>query len=118
MLSDTPGASSSVPLLEKLSPIFRVSFLGCTTGAQGDRSRRTSPAILLVSPALTRKALELALASDPAALRLCLDRTVVPRRERSVDLALPSIRGAADILGTVKGISKHGGAHVRRQSGW
>src|SRR5438477_10813484 len=31
MLSDTPGASSSVPLLEKLSPIFRVSFLGCTT---------------------------------------------------------------------------------------
>src|SRR5437868_1423464 len=29
-LSDIPGASS-VPLLEKLSPIFRVSLLGCTT---------------------------------------------------------------------------------------
>jgi hypothetical protein len=28
----TPGASASVPLLEKLSPIFRVSLLGSTTG--------------------------------------------------------------------------------------
>src|SRR5262249_23238013 len=28
--SDTPGASSSVPLPEKLSPIFRVSILECT----------------------------------------------------------------------------------------
>jgi hypothetical protein len=33
--------------------------------------------------ALTRKAVELALAGDPAALRLSLDRTVAPRRAAS-----------------------------------
>jgi len=38
--------------------------------------------------ALTRKAVEMALASDHAALQLCLDRTVAPRRGRAVELAL------------------------------
>jgi hypothetical protein len=55
--------------------------------------------------ALTRKAVELALAGDPAALRLCLDRTVAPRRERSVELALPPIHSAVDILGAIKVIT-------------
>ena len=32
--------------------------------------------------ALTRKAVEMALAGDPTALRLCLERIVVPYRER------------------------------------
>ena len=44
--------------------------------------------------ALSRKAVELALASDPTALRLCLDRTVA--------LPLPPINSAADILGAIK----------------
>jgi hypothetical protein len=47
--------------------------------------------------ALTRKAVELTLAGDPTALRLCLDRTVAPRRERSVELGLPPIRSATDV---------------------
>ncbi len=55
--------------------------------------------------ALTRKAVELALAGDQAALRLCLDRTVAPRRERAVELALPPIRGADDILAAIKVVS-------------
>jgi hypothetical protein len=38
-------------------------------------------------------------------LRLCLDRTVAPRRERSVELALPPIRSAADILGAIKAVA-------------
>ena len=52
--------------------------------------------------ALSRKAIELALAGDPTALRLCLDRTVAPRRDRSVELSLPPINSAADILGAIK----------------
>jgi hypothetical protein len=56
--------------------------------------------------ALTRKAVEMALAGDAAALRLCLDRTVAPRRERSVDLALPPINNSNDILGAVKVIAE------------
>jgi hypothetical protein len=35
-------------------------------------------------------------------LRLCLDRTVAPRRERAVELALPPIRSTADILGAIQ----------------
>jgi hypothetical protein len=37
---------------------------------------------------LTRKAVELALAGDVTALRLCLERLVPPCREGPVDLAL------------------------------
>jgi hypothetical protein len=55
--------------------------------------------------ALTRKAIELALAGDPAALRLCLDRTVAPRRDRPVEVALPPIDSAADLLGAIKAVA-------------
>ena len=55
--------------------------------------------------ALTRKAVELALAGDQAALRLCLDRTVAPRRDRAVELALPPIHSADDILAAIKVVS-------------
>jgi len=49
---------------------------------RGSSNRATRAAELLLdgeATALTRKAVELALAGDPAALRLCLDRTVAPR---------------------------------------
>jgi hypothetical protein len=46
--------------------------------------------------ALTRKAIELALAGDPIALRLCLDRILPPRRERPLRFVLPELRSAAD----------------------
>jgi len=49
--------------------------------------------------ALTRKAVELALAGDPAALRLCLERIVGPYRERAVEFTMPPIRNAADLGG-------------------
>jgi Family of unknown function (DUF5681) len=56
-------------------------------------------AILLDGEAevLTRKAIELALAGDAAALRLCLDRIVAPRREQPWEIDLPKIRRPADI---------------------
>ncbi len=47
--------------------------------------------------ALTRKAVELALAGDAAALRLCLERILGPCRERAVEFTMPPIRGAADL---------------------
>ena len=46
--------------------------------------------------ALGRKAVELALGGDAAALRLCLDRLMPLRRDRAVALALPSVRGAGE----------------------
>src|SRR5260370_4035833 len=68
---------------------------------RGSSNRATRAAELLLdgeASALTRKAVELALAGDQAALRLCLDRTVA----RAVELALPPIRAAGDILGAIE----------------
>jgi hypothetical protein len=48
---------------------------------------------------VTRKAVEPALAGDPAALRLCLERIVWPYRERAVEFTMPPIRNAPDLAG-------------------
>jgi Family of unknown function (DUF5681) len=45
---------------------------------------------------LTRKAIELAKDGDLAALRICLDRIVPPRKDRHVAFPLPAMNGAAD----------------------
>jgi hypothetical protein len=41
---------------------------------------------------LTRKAVDLALAGDTVALRICLDRVAPPRRGRPVMFRLPEVR--------------------------
>ena len=55
--------------------------------------------------ALTRKAVELALAGDPAALRLCLERIVGPYRERAVEFTMPPIRNAADLASAMAAVA-------------
>jgi hypothetical protein len=55
---------------------------------------------------LTRKAIEMALAGDTVALKLCLDRIYPARKDRPVTFALPPItsaRDAADIAASVAG---------------
>ena len=47
--------------------------------------------------ALTRKAVQQALAGDAVALRLCIERLIPRVRERAVTIALPPVRSAADI---------------------
>jgi len=59
---------------------------------------------------LTRKAVELALAGDAAALRLCLDRVLGPRRGRPVALALPPIDSAADLVGAMAAVAAAAGS--------
>jgi hypothetical protein len=54
--------------------------------------------------ALTQKAVEMALAGDTVALKLCLDRIYPPRKDRPVTFSLPPItsaRDAADIAAAV-----------------
>ena len=48
--------------------------------------------------ALTRRAVEMALAGDVTALRLCLDRLLPVRRDRHVAFALPHLETAADAV--------------------
>ncbi|MFI5020862.1 MAG: DUF5681 domain-containing protein [Alphaproteobacteria bacterium] len=48
------------------------------------------------APALVRKAIEMALAGDTTALRLCLERIIAPRRDRPVRFTLPALDSAND----------------------
>jgi hypothetical protein len=66
----------------------------------GSRHRTTRALEALLdgeAEGLTRKAVELALAGDTVALRLCLERLMPPRKDRPVALALPSLDGTADL---------------------
>jgi len=74
---------------------------------RGSVNRATRAAMLLLdgeAEALTRKAVEPALAGDPVALRLCLERILGARRGRPVDLgtlALPPLTDAGDLAGAM-----------------
>jgi Family of unknown function (DUF5681) len=48
--------------------------------------------------ALVQKAIEMALAGDPTAMRLALERLCPPRRERTIGLDMPSIKSATDLI--------------------
>ncbi len=48
--------------------------------------------------ALTHKVIELALAGNMAAIRLCFERLLPPRRDRGVAFDLPKIESAADAV--------------------
>ena len=55
--------------------------------------------------ALTRKAIDLALAGDIAALRLCLDRIIAPQREQPVVFAMPPAGDAAGPGGAIAAVA-------------
>jgi hypothetical protein len=64
---------------------------------RGSRNKATLAAAALLageSEALTRKAVEMALAGDPTAMRLCMERVLPPCRERTVRFSLPPIEAA------------------------
>jgi Family of unknown function (DUF5681) len=78
----------------------------------GARNKATETAELLLdgeTEALTRMAIELALDGNPAALKLCLERIIPPRRERPVNLGLGPVRGAADLGSTMAAITNAAG---------
>ena len=74
----------------------------------GARNKKTLAAAVLLdgeAEALTRRAVELAFAGDPMALRLCIERILPPCRERAVKFALPPIESAADIAAAMKAVT-------------
>jgi hypothetical protein len=54
--------------------------------------------------ALTRKAIELGLAGDMMALRLCMDRIVPPRKDRHIAFPLPAMKRPADAADALSAI--------------
>jgi hypothetical protein len=68
---------------------------------KGSRNRATLAIEALLEgegEALTRKAIELAKAGDMAALRLCLDRILPPRKDSPVAFDLPEIKTLNDAV--------------------
>jgi hypothetical protein len=53
---------------------------------------------------LARKAIELAKGGDLAALRLCIDRLVPPRKDRPVPFDLPKIESARDAANAISAV--------------
>jgi hypothetical protein len=68
--------------------------------------RRTARQAMLDGEAeeLTRKAVELAKGGDMAALRLCLDRILPPRKDRPVAFVLPAVAGPNDAAAAMSSI--------------
>jgi Family of unknown function (DUF5681) len=74
----------------------------------GARSKATETAELLLdgeAAALTRKAVERALEGHGMALRLCLERIIPAPRGRAVQLAVPPMRGTADLARTMAAVT-------------
>ena len=82
---------------------------GNPTGRRyGSRNKKTLTAAVLLdgeAEALTRKAVELALAGDPTALRLCIERILPPCRERPVRFTLPPIESSEDISAAMNAVT-------------
>ena len=74
----------------------------------GSRNKATLAAAALLageSEALTRTAVELALAGDPTARRLCIERILPPCRERAVKFSLPPIESTDDISAAMQAVT-------------
>jgi hypothetical protein len=71
---------------------------GKTTGSRHRTTLAVEALLDGEAEALTRKAVEMALGGDMAALRLCLERIAPPRRASPVRLSLPVLETAADAV--------------------
>src|ERR1700730_13183833 len=89
-MTDRGGAMTDISLQKTATTVKRIRGRPVVKGQsgtpagrpRGSINRSTRAAQLLLdgeATALSRKAVELALAGDSTALRLCLDRTVAPR---------------------------------------
>jgi hypothetical protein len=68
---------------------------------RGSRHKATLAAEMLLdgeTGSLTRKAIEMALAGDATAMRLCLERIIPPRKERPAKFQLPPLKTPADLI--------------------
>jgi hypothetical protein len=92
--------STEITVVKQRGRPFRSGQSGNPNGRpKGARNRATLAVEVLLdgeADALTRKAIELGLAGDTTALRLCLERVLPPRKDRPISLTLPPITGSAD----------------------
>jgi hypothetical protein len=94
------GMATNTAKMQRGKP-FKAGQSGNPAGKlPGTRNKATIAAQTLLdgeADALTRRAVELALEGNLAALRLCLERLIPPKKERPLAVKLPSIAGASDL---------------------
>jgi Family of unknown function (DUF5681) len=99
---------SPSPTPEKQSTRFKPGQSGNPAGKpKGTRNATTLALETLLdgqATALTQKAIDLALNGDMAALRICLDRILPPRKDRPLTFDFPSINNAAEAATTMSAI--------------
>ena len=69
---------------------------GKPLGARNHSTRAVLELLDGEAEVLTRKAVEMALAGDTTALRLCLERLAPPAKDKAITVALPALAGPAD----------------------
>ena len=101
MESQQNSDSSGRPVKARGRP-FEPGQSGNPSGRpKGARNKTTIAVEALLdseAEALTRKVIELALAGNMAAIRLCFERLLPPRRDRGIAFDLPKIESAADAV--------------------
>src|SRR4029077_12177551 len=88
-------------------------------GLPASRNQATLAAAALLteeSGAVTRNGVALALASDPTAIRLCIEWLLPPCRERSVKFTLPPTGASATSLPRCRRSPQHSPATISRQA--
>jgi hypothetical protein len=82
---------------------FKAGYSGNPAGKpKGARNHATRAIEALLdgeAETLTRKAVELAMAGDTTALRLCMERLCPPRKDRPIAISLPTVTTAKDAVG-------------------
>jgi hypothetical protein len=77
---------------------FSANPAGKPKGTRHNATRLAEALIDGRAKELVDKAVDMALAGDPTAMRIVMDRLCPPRRECTVSLDMPSIQSAADLI--------------------
>jgi hypothetical protein len=78
---------------------------GKPRGARNKTTRLAESLLDGEADGLVRKCIEMALDGDIAAMRLCVERLIPVRRERSLQLKLPPLRHSADAVAAIASIT-------------
>ena len=93
-----PQAPQPVSTTDKRDTRFKAGNPGRPKGALNKSTMAALAIMAADAETISRKAVELALGGDLTAIRIVLDRLVAPRRGRPVEIALPKIVAASDLV--------------------
>ena len=99
-----PGVAQPVSTTEKRDTRFKAGNPGRPKGALNKSTMAALAIMEADAETISRKAVELALGGDLTAVRIVLDRLVAPRRDRPVEIALPKIVTASDLVAAASAI--------------